>query len=142
MDHFEGARPGQRWRFSPVTLKNYPLRPVHRGELVKAARVFLGRAGVIVTDAAGKLHLVAALVFLMFFLGLRTATENNAQRTDNSSLPQLYCRLGLQRGREPDTAHNFFGHFETSSGRCGRRCLSIASSADRMPLPARIGAYQ
>jgi hypothetical protein len=123
-------------------VENYPLPPVHRGELVKAARVFLGRAGVIVTHAAGKLHLVAALVFLMFFLGLRTATENNAQRTDNSSLPQLYCRLGLQRGREPDTAHNFFGHFETSSGRCGRRCLSIASSVDRMPLPARIGAYQ
>ena len=123
-------------------VENYPLPPVHRGELVKAARVFLGRAGVIVTDAAGKLHLVAALVFLMFFLGLRTATENNAQRTDNSSLPQLYCRLGLQRGREPDTAHNFFGHFETSSGRCGRRRLSIASSVDRMPLPARIGAYQ
>jgi hypothetical protein len=111
-------------------VENYPLPPVHRGELVKAARVFLGRAGVIVTDAAGKLHLVAALVFLMFFLGLRTATENNAQRTDSRSLPQLCCRFGLQRGREPDTAHNFYGRLETSSVRCGRRCLSIASSVN------------
>ena len=108
-------------------VENYPLRPVHRGELVKAARAFLGRAGVIVTDAAGKLHSVAAL---MFFLGLRTATENNAQRTDSRSLPQLCCRFGLQRGREPDTAHNFYGRLETSSVRCGRRCLSIASSVN------------
>jgi hypothetical protein len=127
MDHFEGTRPGHLLALFPDTLKLSlaadPSRRVRQSSTRLSGAV--PKSGV--NHAAGKLHLMAAL---MFFLGPRTATENNAQRTDSRSLPQLCCRFGLQRGREPDTAHNFYGRLETSSVRCGRRCLSIASSVN------------
>jgi hypothetical protein len=127
MDHFEGTRPGHLLALFSRYVEIITCGRSIAARSSKQRAPFWRRAEIIVNHAAGKLHLMAAL---MFFLGPRTATENNAQRTDSRSLPQLCCRFGLQRGREPDTAHNFYGRLETSSVRCGRRCLSIASSVN------------
>ena len=74
-------------------------------------------------------------------LSPRTSIENNVRRTGNSSLPRRCCRFGLRREQGPDTARNFFAHFEGLSARgVGARCPPLRARR-QMSLTVYVGVH-
>jgi hypothetical protein len=70
-----------------------------------------------------------------------TLFYNSARRTGSSALHQLCCRLGLLRGRAPDTVHSSFARFASRSARGARQSIFAAWSGHLLLLPVCVGAH-